>query len=296
MKGVFRNCGYLAMLLGSMAQADSLLRVMCADEDTDAVVSIDSDAIGNCPTLTAMPPGTYKVRVSKTLSGDREQFFEKQVTLIEGRPQSIDVELSAPQLTASGALAKSRAHAEKIMAKANNGDLEAMNSLASLYDTGEGVDKDPAKAAQWRSRVVKEQFNAQQAEFLKKLQLAQSGDVGAMYTVANLYDSGTGVVKDSGQAAIWRQKAAVKNRDERLENAGFFSEARSYNFSDPGMFSCSTIFVPISILKGVTESPSVTSQQIKIRSEAVMRPSAWGKPDSMIARAALLQESVAAAK
>lgn len=296
MKGVLKSCGCLVMLLGSMAQADSLLRVTCAEEDTDAVVSIDSDAIGNCPTLTSMPPGTYKVRVSKTLSGDREQIFEKQVTLVEGRPQSIDAELSAPQLTASGALAKLRAHAAQVMASAQNGDVAAMNTLASLYDTGEGVEKDSAKAAQWRSKAVKTQFNAQQADFLNTLQQAQSGDASAMYTVANLYDAGTGVVKDTSQAAIWRQKAAAKGRDERLENAGFFTEVRRYNFSDPGMFSCSTVFVPISLLIGVTESPSVTSKQIKIRSEAVMRPSAWGKPDSMIARAALLRESVAATK
>lgn len=296
MKGIFKQCGYLTILVSSLAQADSLLRVTCPDEDADAVVSIDANAIGNCPILSYMPAGTYQVRVSKTLSADREQFFEKQVTLIEGQPQSIDVELSAPQLTVAGALALARARAARTLTSAENGDLDAMNAMARLYDTGEGVDKDSGKAAHWRTKAVRDEFNALEVQFNKDLRLAQSGDMDAMYKVANLYEAGTGVLRDNAQASAWRQKAAAKGREERLEREGFFNDIKHYNFSDPGMFSSSTTFIPISLVIGVVESPSVTTRQVQIRTEAVMRPSAWGKPDSMIARAASLQESVAAAK
>lgn len=296
MNHTFKRFAVLAMLAAPFAQADSLLRVTCADEDSDAVVTIDNNAVGSCPVITAMPAGTYQVRVVKTVGADKEQVYEKQVELVEGRPQSIDAELSAPRLTAEAVSANAKAKAAQTLERAQNGDIDAMLELVALYDTGSGVDKAPAKASYWRTMAIEAKAKAAQDQFLSTLQRARNGDDAAMYEVANAYDSGDGVPQDHSKAAGWRQVAKQKNLDERLRANGFFNDIKHYNFSDPGMFTSSTTFVPISLMIGVIESPSVTSRQMSIRSEAAMRPASYGNPDSMIARAAQRQETVLAAK
>ncbi|MDR0279268.1 MAG: PEGA domain-containing protein [Paucimonas sp.] len=296
MNHTFKQFAVLAMLATPFAHADSLLRVTCADDDSDAVVTIDNNAVGSCPVITAMPAGTYQVRVVKTVGADQEQVFEKEVVLVEGRPQSIDAELSAPRLTAEAVSANARAEAAKTLERAQNGDVDAMLALAALYEQGSGVDKAPAKAAYWRTMATQAKAKAAQDQFLTLMQGAKNGNEASMYAVANAYDSGDGVPQDHGKAAAWRQMAKQKSLDQRLEANGFFNDLKHYNFSDPGMFTSSTTFVPISLMIGVIESPSVTSRQMSIRSEAAMRPASYGNPDSMIARAAQRQETVLAAK
>lgn len=294
MKDVVKRLACLALLATPLAQADSLLRVTCIDEESDAVVSVDNTTVGTCPVITAMPPGTYQVRVVKAVGADKEQVFEKQVILVEGRPQSIDAELSAPRLTAQAVKAAADAAVAKTVAQAENGDIDAMNAAARLYETGEGVEKSPERADYWRSRAVQAKAKAAQDEFYTNLQQANNGGVAAMYLVAAAYDNGTGVGQDRNQAAQWRQRAKNTAMEEQLKYAGFFSEVKSYNFNDPGLFTSSTTFVPTSIFKGVLESPSVTSQQMRIRSQAAMRPASFANPDSMIARALKRQDAVVA--
>lgn len=296
MKFAIKQFACVAMLASSFAHADSLLRVTCADEDSDAVVSIDNNAVGNCPVITSMPAGTYQVRVVKTVGSDKEQVFEKQVTLVDGRPQSVDAELSAPKLTAGAVKAKAQANAAQVLESAQNGDVDAMNAMAALYDAGQGVDKSPTKAEHWRTMATQAKLKVAQDEFLATVQRASGGDVAAMYAVANAYQFGNGVPQDPVKAAAWRQRAKDTSLNQQLQANGFFNDVKHYNFSDPGMFTSSTTLVPTSLFIGVIESPSVTSRQMRIRSEAVMRPATFGNPDSMIARAAQRQEAVLASQ
>jgi TPR repeat protein len=76
--------------------------------------------------------------------------------------------------------------------KANKGDPEAALKLASLYTTGTGVAKDPAKAFKWR------------------LKAAEQGLVDAQYQVAQDYTAGVGVKPDPEAAFTWFQKAALQ--------------------------------------------------------------------------------------
>lgn len=296
MKHVIKRFACVAILASPFAHADSLLRVTCVDEDNGAAVLIDNNAVGTCPVITAMPAGTYQVRVVKSVGDDQEQVFEQQVVLVDGRPQSVDAELSAPRLTAAAVKAKARAGAAQTLEAAQNGDVDAMLALVRLYETGEGVDKSPVKAEQWRARALETKAKAQQNAFYTSLQQANNGNVGAMYSVAAAYESGEGVTQDRAQAAAWRQRAKNTALNERLEANGFFNDVKHYNFDDPGMLTSSTTFVPTSLFIGVVESPSVTSRQMQIRSEAVMRPASFGNPDSMIARAAQRQTVVLASQ
>lgn len=294
MKHHIKQFACLAMLAAPLAHADSLLRVTCVDDESDAVVTVDNTPVGNCPVITAMPPGTYTVRVVKAVGADKEQVFEKQVILVDGRPQSIDAELSEPKLTVNAVKAIAQAKTAQTLASAENGDVDAMHAAARLYDSGDGVDKDPARAEYWRGRAIYTRTKALQDQFLTTLQQANNGDTGAMYSVAGAYDSGEGVAQDRNQAAAWRQRAKAVDTQRNLDANGFFTEVKTYNYDDPGMFTSSTTFVPMCILSGIIESPSVTSKQMRIRSAAAMRPGAFANPDSMIARAMKRQEAVLA--
>jgi len=76
--------------------------------------------------------------------------------------------------------------------KAQAGDAEAINNIGVLYNKGLGVEKSPAKAAEWYQRS---------AEF---------GYPNAQFNLANLYYSGDGVEKNTKQAAYWYQQAAER--------------------------------------------------------------------------------------
>lgn len=293
------QCGFLIMLGCSYAHAESLLRLTCADEDAGAVVSIDGKVIGNCPITSFIPDGKYQVRVSKPLSGGREQFFEKMVTLSDGQVESINVELSAPQLTAEALQAQSRSHAITTLDSARMGNRHAMNAMAILYENGDGVERSLSEAKLWRNKASAVLLEEQESEFSEILKMAEAGSISAMEYVANAYETGTGVSKNSAQANTWRQaaatkiqndqiKAAAKIKQAELDSASFLSntELITSGMTSPGEFISGLTFLPVSLISDLIASPTVTTKQAEIRSAAIMRPSSWAKPDSMIAKAA----------
>jgi VWFA-related protein len=70
------------------------------------------------------------------------------------------------------------------------GDVQAAYNLAVMYDTGQGVPQDYAKAATWYRKA------------------ADHGMAKAQFNLAVLYANGLGVPQDLGQAAAWYRRAA----------------------------------------------------------------------------------------
>ncbi|MDR1275864.1 MAG: sel1 repeat family protein [Candidatus Accumulibacter sp.] len=82
---------------------------------------------------------------------------------------------------------------------AMRGDAAAQYILGVLYQNGEGVRKDYAKAAKWFKKA------------------AEQGDARAQNNLGLLYAEGRGVPKDDAKAAEWLRKAAeggVSSRDQ----------------------------------------------------------------------------------
>lgn len=284
-------------LSSPFTQAESLLRLTCDDEDAGAVATLNGREVGTCPADIFIPEGSYQVRVVKTLSGNREQVFETQIILIEGQPKSVSVDLSEPQLTAEAAQLQARDKAMRTLTLAQSGDVEAMTTMSKLYYYGEGVERSPANAKIWGEKAIDQR---KKQEFELQLRNAMAGNKDSMLTVAALYDQGEGVEKDPVQAISWRQRSHALEVEEQLNNHRFFDMTRrgaenpnNQNFSGVTLF---TTVAPTMIFLDVITSPTVTTEREAIKNSAVLRPSAWAKPDSMIAKVAQLSESLVAQK
>lgn len=80
--------------------------------------------------------------------------------------------------------------------KAEAGDAGAQFNLGLMYDNGEGVPKDAAKAVEWYQKA------------------AAQGDASAQNNLGWMYDNGEGVSKDAVKAVAWYQKAAAQDHAE----------------------------------------------------------------------------------
>ena len=95
--------------------------------------------------------------------------------------------------------AANRKRFEEIKAKADKGDAEAQAALAGMYAAGDGVARDPAKAAKWRRKA------------------AEQGNARAQCLLGLQYADGDGVKKNMTEAVYWLGKAA----DQDLAEAQF---------------------------------------------------------------------------
>ena len=95
--------------------------------------------------------------------------------------------------------AKAREWYEKAAAK---GDAIAMSNLGGLYGNGRGVAQDYAKAREWYEKA------------------ADKGNAIAMSNLGLLYESGQGVAQDYAKAREWYEKAAAKGNAIAMSNLG----------------------------------------------------------------------------
>lgn len=83
--------------------------------------------------------------------------------------------------------------------KAYAGDPRAEFEVAEHLRTGNGVERDPVKAAEWYRKA------------------ADKAHIGAEYALGTLYENGDGVPKDLAQAAEWYRLAATLGRHPAAE-------------------------------------------------------------------------------
>jgi hypothetical protein len=91
-----------------------------------------------------------------------------------------------------------------LLKAADEGDPEAMYTLAGCYEDGEEVEQDAEKAAAWYEEAAK------------------AGHRDAMYTIATLYERGEGVDQDYEKAAEWYEKAAEAGDAVAMRTIGLF--------------------------------------------------------------------------
>ena len=95
--------------------------------------------------------------------------------------------------------AKAREWYEKAAAK---GDAIAMSNLGGLYGGGRGVAQDYAKAREWSEKA------------------ADKGNAIAISNLGLLYESGQGVAQDYAKAREWYEKAAANGNAIAMSNLG----------------------------------------------------------------------------
>jgi hypothetical protein len=290
------------------AHSDSFLRIKCDENDSGSEVFINERLVGNCPVDAPAPEGIVTLRAKK-VEGDYERLYEKQLQVIEGVPQRIEIKLSAPQLTFVAKKRLEREEAAKQLSAAENGNIDAMKQIANYYEEGFGIEKSHAKALHWLAKV--DQTVAQNL-----IQSANNGNIQAMESLIVLYENGKGVKKDASQAQSWREKANLakeaeqKQREEqriadlaqekaRLKREKLNKVSYLENLNDSFQMGkkweqnngplSSTTTVPFTTIVGtlldLMSTPTKATQIQAIENEAMLRPSTWGKPDSMIAKA-----------
>jgi len=296
----------LVLLASLPVYGDSFVRVQCEDEDAGAEVFLNDKFVGECPVDAPVKEGTVQLRARKIVDDDHEKVFEKKLRVVEGVSQRVELVMSAPQLTAKARQRKAAAEAAAQLKAAQAGDIDAMKQLAERYDAGAGVKKDPAQAAIWRDM-------AESAAAQEELRAANAGDIEAMKNIAGRYDTGLGVVKDHSQAQAWRAKADAKkrennaqadaarreakelNKQQRLDRYGPFKEVKKYvnspTISSAEKISQGPTTLPFITVSDILSLPCDLTERSRILNEAALRPSSWGKPDSMIAQASFQQKA-----
>lgn len=162
-------------------------------------------------------------------------------------------------------LAAEKAEAKKQLTAAEGGDIAAMEKIAQYYQTGKGVAKNDAEAANWKKRSetarrerdekIAEQ-NIKNAEQQKKALVEQK--INNVHYLQNFVNAGDKTI-GGGRAGS--------------------SEITSFMILTP--FACAMDLI---------SSPFKTTEIERLKSELAMRPASWGNPDSMMARA--LQQKV----
>ena len=92
---------------------------------------------------------------------------------------------------------------EKTLAKAKDGDADAMANLGYMYDIGQGVTQDYTEAVKWYRKA------------------AELGHANAMYNLGVMHANGEGVIEDDKEAVKWFRKAAELGDAGAMTNLGF---------------------------------------------------------------------------
>jgi TPR repeat protein len=125
------------------------------------------------------------------------------------------------------------------------GEPRAMLELGKIYSAGDGVPKDPAKAAGWYRKSA-DLGNASAMVFLAAFYVqgtgvakdpaeavrwlrkaADSGNAVAMDGLGQMYASGQGVPADAAQAVVWYRKAVDGNNAQAMYHLGLLLESGS---------------------------------------------------------------------
>jgi len=162
----------LAALPATGHSAGSMLRVACEGADVGAEVYVNGEFRGECPLDMSVPPGLVELRVVKSVDASREQVFEQQARIGSGVVKKVEVQLSAPRLTAA---------AQKV----EDARLDAERAVTEARE------------------------RAAAAEFSRELAAANGGNTKAMLGVAVRYRDGLGVARSDKEWSAWLEKAAA---------------------------------------------------------------------------------------
>lgn len=198
----------------------SAVRVKCDESDSKTKIFINNKYEGKCPKVdTIVPAGKITLRAQKQVDDEHEQVFVKQLDIVEGKPQRINVELGPTQLTASAKRARQQAaeKREKLAVKteltaARAGDVVAMEKMAQRYLSGAGVAKNKTKATYWQQKRQSVMAEADLAS-------AKAGDIAAMTAMVQRYKMGQGVAQSTNQAQLWSEKIEAAHAQADLASA-----------------------------------------------------------------------------
>ncbi len=207
---IFTVQAFLLVAFSSALSAEVLVSVKCTNATGEALVYINGENQGACPIDKFIPAGDITLKVVQRVDADHERLFQKSFYAAEDDVKRFKVRLSGSQLTAT---AKKRQLAERkkfeknqantALSQANEGNIQAMETVAQYYRQGVGIEQNQEKASFWQNKA---KATREENAAMRTLSQAKSGDIEAMAKMASLYTDGNGVKKDSQQALFWKNK------------------------------------------------------------------------------------------
>lgn len=180
---------------------------------------------------------------------------------------------------------------QKDLASAEQGDISAMDSLVKRYQTGKGVTKSAEQAKFWTDKI-------EAAKAKEDLNSAKRGDLAAMAAVVERYKLGKGLPQDIGEARSWQQKIKTTNENNRRKKVQKEIDDISYteflegakikikSENDPLMqISYGPTYLVVASAFDAIFSPFRLTKKSMLSKQLAAHPSAWAKPNSMIAKA-----------
>ncbi|MFA4871976.1 MAG: SEL1-like repeat protein [Patescibacteria group bacterium] len=129
--------------------------------------------------------------------------------------------------------------ADKLRKAAEQGDATAQKNLGIMYESGQGVPKDYAKAVEWFQKAAEQgnphaqlnlgnmYYNGQgvSRDYVKAVEwyrkAAEQGEATAQFHFGLIYYNGQGVPQDYAKAVEWYQKAAEQGNATAQSNLSF---------------------------------------------------------------------------
>ncbi len=141
---------------------------------------------------------------------------------------------------------------------AHEGNADAQTSLGYMYQTGQAVPKNEAKAIEWYEKAIEQEqpyalFNmalmyANSSELIEQdiekahelfLRAAVAGVDLAQYEVALMFEQGAGCTQNYSEAAFWYEEAAKRGHMEAFNNLGvLYKEGRGVHQNFQRAFIC----------------------------------------------------------
>ena len=141
---------------------------------------------------------------------------------------------------------------------AHEGNADAQTSLGYMYQTGQAVPKNEAKAIEWYEKAMAQEqpyalFNmglmyANSSELIAQdiekahelfLRAAVAGVDLAQYEVALMFEQGAGCTQNYSEAAFWYEEAAKRGHMEAFNNLGvLYKEGRGVHQNFQRAFVC----------------------------------------------------------
>ena len=182
------------------ADAGSVLRIACDGANVKAEITINGVFKGECPVDISVSDGTMRVRAVKKVDGSSERVFEEEIRMAAGTVKRLNVELSAPQLTAAARAEAAQREAERRAIEAARAELARLEQLE--------IEKKNAEEREAKVRA--------DAEFDRQI---EAGGVAAMMQLAQAQEK-LSESQNRAAALKWYQRAAELGHPEAMSATG----------------------------------------------------------------------------
>ena len=175
------------------------------------------------------------------------------------------------------------ARGQAALKAAEGGDVVAMRELVSRYTNGNGLAKNPGQAAAWQARIPE----AENKERLRLAELERQRQAKAAAEERQRQAAIRAAETSAKRAALQARKDEVKYFPTTMKEMESHNRQmqKDFLFGFASSLTASPSIVASFLFEAATVAPSATMEIKRIDKELDALPTAWAKPDTLVARA-----------